>query len=75
MPKQFQDEQFIEKVVSEIKSIRKKRGLTQENIYFDTGVHIARIEQKKLNITLSTLKKLCDYFQISMHDFFKGLET
>ncbi len=74
MQKQYIDERVIHKVITAIKSIRKAKKITLEVIYFDTGIHVARLEQGKTNITISTLAKLCDYFEITMSDFFKYTE-
>lgn len=71
MQKQYIDEQVIHKVIIAIKTMRKAKKITLEAIYFDTGIHVARIEQGKTNITISTLAKLCNYFEISLSDFFK----
>ena len=57
-----------------IKELRVNRGVTLEIFYFDTGIHLARIEQGKTNITVSTLKRICDYFEINLEEFFKGLK-
>jgi transcriptional regulator with XRE-family HTH domain len=50
------------------------RHLTQEDVYNDTNVHLARIETGKINVSISTLKHLCDYFDVSLKDFFKKIE-
>jgi transcriptional regulator with XRE-family HTH domain len=70
MPKQYQDEALLDKIILTLKEVRKIRGMTLETIYFDTGIHIARIEQGKTNITVSTLAKLCAYYDIGLLDFF-----
>ena len=56
-----------------IKQLREEKGVSQEIFYIDTDIHIARIETGKLNITVSTLKDICDYFGISLSDFFKDI--
>ena len=71
MPKQFLNKVLIEKIVLGIKQLRKSKNITLEVFYFDTGIHLARIEQGKQNITISTLSQICDYFEISLSDFFK----
>lgn len=70
MPQQYQDKALLDKIILNLKEIRKESGLTLETIYSATGIHIARIEQGKTNITISTLAKLCDYYKISLADFF-----
>lgn len=75
MEKQYQDVDLLSEVVTCIKAIRKSKKITLEVFYFDTGIHIARIEQGKTNMTLSTLSKICNYFGMSLLDFFKYCET
>ncbi len=72
---QLKNQQLIDAVVLKLKLLRESNGLTQEDVYNDTGIHIARIETRKFNITISTLDALTKYFNISMEDFFKHLEN
>jgi len=75
MPKQYQDNELLEALILILKELRKSRGITLETFYFDTGIHLARIEQGKTNITISTLSKICNYFEISLVDFFIKIDT
>lgn len=75
MQKQFKNKELLNKVVLTVKEIRKSKNITLEVFYFDTGIHLARIEQGKQNITISTLSKICEYFEISLSEFFKKVET
>ena len=75
MPKQFQDAEHLKTIILTIKEVRKKHGVTLETFYFDTGIHLSRIEQGKTNISVSTLSKICNYFNLSLADFFKLLES
>ncbi len=74
MSKQYQNKELIDKVITKIKDLRKENGVTLESFYFDTGIHLARIEQGKTNFTVSTLYKICEYFNITLKDFFKDFE-
>lgn len=74
MPKQYQNKELLNKIILKIKELRKSNNVTLETFYFDTGIHLARIEQGKTNITISTLHKICNYFNISLSDFFKSIE-
>ena len=47
MSLQYQDKELLNKIILTIKQVRKKHGVTLENFYFDTGIHLARIEQGK----------------------------
>ena len=75
MPKQLQNTILQEKIVLCIKHIRKSKNVTLEVFYFDTGIHLARIEQGKQNITIATLSKICEYFEINLSEFFKLVEN
>lgn len=70
MQKQYQNEALLLDVITCIRELRKSKNITLESFYFDTGIHLARIEQGKTNITISTLSKICEYFEISIVDFF-----
>ena len=62
-------------IAKRIKQLRKQKNVTLEVFYFDTGIHLARIEQGKTNITVSTLQNICEYFEISLSSFFTEIET
>jgi transcriptional regulator with XRE-family HTH domain len=70
---QVKNELLVKDVVVLLKKIRVDRKLTLEDVYNDTGIHIARIESAKTNITLSTLQSLLNYYNIKMIDFFNLL--
>ena len=74
MGKQRCNTELLLKIARRIKQLREERNISQEVFYFDTEIHIARIETAKTNITVSTLKDICDYFSISLADFFKGIK-
>lgn len=59
-------------IAQRIKALRNENGLTQEDFYNDTNIHIGRIELAKRDISVSTLSKICEYFKINIDDFFEG---
>ncbi|WP_298539978.1 helix-turn-helix transcriptional regulator [uncultured Aquimarina sp.] len=73
MGSHLKNTELLQQITSKLKYLRQEKGLTQEDVYNDTGIHISRIERSKVNITVSTLSALCDYFDIKISDFFKGL--
>ena len=73
MKKQWRNDVLIEEIARRLKDLRIGRGLSQETVYFNTGIHIGKIETEKYNITVSTLSKLRDYYQITLEEFFKGI--
>ncbi len=74
MSKQLQNTELSQRMVFCIKQIRKTKNITLEAFYFDTGIHLARIEQGKQNITIATLSRICDYFEMNLSDFFLLVE-
>ena len=70
---QLKNQELINQIVMLIKQLREERGLTQEDVYNDTGIHIARIETTKVNISISTLHALTLYFEISLESFFSRI--
>lgn len=61
-------------IAQKIKRLRAIRGVTLEIFYFDAGIHLARIEQGKTNITVNTLFEICKYFDVNLSDFFSDLK-
>jgi transcriptional regulator with XRE-family HTH domain len=70
---QLKNQELIDQIVAKLKQLRTERGLTQEDVYNDTGIHIARIETGKVNISISTLAALASYFNISLEVFFQNI--
>lgn len=71
---QFRDDKLLMKMIAKLKELREAKGVSQQGVYEDIDIHIARIESKKTNLTVSTLARLCKYYKISLVDFFRGLE-
>lgn len=57
-----------------LKGFRVAENLTQSEVYHDTGIHIGRIESFKIDITVSTLLAICNYYGVSLTDFFRKVE-
>jgi transcriptional regulator with XRE-family HTH domain len=70
---QLKDQKLLKRIALKIKKLREVRGITLEDVYFDTGIHLARIEQGKTNVSISTLSEICKYLNISLKDFFDGI--
>jgi len=69
------DEILLQKIAWRVKKIRTEKFVTQEVFYHDTNIHIARIETGKLNVSVCTLSKVCDYFDMNLVEFFKGIDV
>ena len=57
-----------------MRELRLAKGLSQDVVYIDTDVHIARVEMGRYNVTISTLSDLCDYYGITLKEFFEGMK-
>ncbi|OUN77730.1 transcriptional regulator [Alistipes sp. An116] len=70
--KQVRNQELLLKIALKIKQLREEKGVSQEIMYMDTQIHVARIETAKVNISVSTLDAICRYFGISMEEFFRS---
>lgn len=73
MGKQRKNSNLVSKIASRIKQLREEKGISQDSFFIDTDIHIARIESGRSNVTVSTLSSICDYFGITLSDFFKDI--
>jgi transcriptional regulator with XRE-family HTH domain len=71
---QIKDEKLLAAIVMGLKALRMKKGITQEDFFNDTGIHISRIETGKVNVSISTLKAIVSYFDISLTVFFQAID-
>lgn len=70
---QQKDLELLSFIANKLKILRDEKGVSQQDVLNDTGIHIARIETGKLNISVSTLSELCKYFGIELSYFFKDM--
>ena len=75
MKKQRFNEVLHKRIVERLKETRKQKGFTQEDVRFDLDINISRVEVGQHSITITTLALLCDYYGISLEDFFRGIDT
>lgn len=65
---------LLQAIAARLRKLRKERSLSQIDVYIDTDIHIARIERGQTNISVSTLWDICEYYNISLDDFFRGID-
>ena len=76
MSQQLRNTDLLLAMAKRLQGLRAEKKLSQEIVYNDTGIHIARIETAKTNISVSQLQALCNYYNISLQDFFaEGFES
>lgn len=72
--KQYIDEELLWEIGARIKKLRTDKGITQEMFLHETDIHIGRIERAGRNFSVSTLSRICNYLEISLEEFFKGIK-
>lgn len=73
MGKQRRNDKLIGIIAEKLIALREERQLSQQIVYIHTGVDLDMVERGEYNITLSTLSDLCDYYNISIEEFFKDI--
>ena len=71
---QMRDDKLLLSIALVLKELRESRGVSQHEVYFETNVHIARIENGKTNPSVSTLAVLLKYFRIKTSEFYIMVE-
>jgi len=72
---QIRDTKLLQRIALVAKQLREEKGLTQEDVYNETNIHIGRIETAKANLSVSTLSALCKYYKVKVSEFFKMMEN
>lgn len=73
MKRQRRNDVLIKSIADKLIRLRKEQGLSQQIVYVDTEIHMGRVERGEYNLTLSTLAELCNYYKISLKEFFRGM--
>jgi DNA-binding Xre family transcriptional regulator len=71
--KYYRDEAFLFKVGGRIKELMTDKGITHEVFYNDTSINPHRLIIGKMNMTLSTFARICEYLETTPEDFFKAI--
>jgi transcriptional regulator with XRE-family HTH domain len=71
---QIRNQILLNKIALRLKELREEKGVSQEHLYNETEIHIARVETAKVNVSVSTLERLCSYFGLTLGEFFAGIE-
>lgn len=65
----MENKELLLTLANRLKALRKQKNVTQEEVFNDTGIHVARIEQGKRDISFTTLCKLAEYFEVNLNSF------
>ncbi len=77
MPTKRGDAALAARVGSRLQSLRMARGLSQEELALTAGVHRtfpSLVERGTRNCTVASIARFCDALDISLAEFFAGLE-
>ncbi len=58
-------------IARRLREIREAKGISQLNVYIATDCFVSRIEMGNQDIRTSTLYRLCEYYGVTMEEFFK----
>ncbi len=67
------DDKVLRQVAERIREIRKELKITQDVVEEDSGLSVGRIEAGSADLTLTTIVIPCDYFEVSLEEFFRGI--
>lgn len=72
---QRRNEKVLREVAERLRKLRNERGFSQDTVYIDTDVNVKRIEVGSINISLTTLVILCNYYGVTLEEFFRDMDT
>lgn len=71
---QLRNTKLLKNIAVVLKQLRNDLGLTQDEVYDETKIHVGRIETAKANLSVSTLDALCKYYNLPLSEFYKRVE-
>lgn len=71
---QHSNDTLLRSIAERLKHIRAERGLTQEVVTDLTKVNVGLYEVGTTNITVVLLTVLCNFYGITLEEFFRGIE-
>jgi transcriptional regulator with XRE-family HTH domain len=69
-----QGDSLLLRLGQQLQAVRKERNLTQRDVYQQTGIHAARIERGKVNLSFTTLLALCQALGVKVWQVLKTLD-
>ena len=75
MATQRRNEKALRRIAERLRDLRNQKGISQDTVLIDTDVNVKRIEVGSINISLTTLIILCNYYGVTLEEFFKNFKT
>ena len=66
--------EILQKIAAKLRLLRRKAGLLQKTVSAETGLNMGHLEGARKNVTLTTLERLCEYYSITLDEFFKDID-
>lgn len=68
------NDKLLHSIAIRLKQLRSERGYTQEVVTDRTGVNIGLYEVGTTNITIVLLSVLCEFYGVTLEEFFQNIE-
>ena len=65
---------LLTQLAKRVKELRNIKGVTQADALTDTKILFSRIEQGDRDVSLTTLNKICNYFDITLVELFENFK-
>lgn len=65
---------LLRSIAERLKRLRIERGYTQEVVTDQTGVNVGLYEVGTTNITVVLLTVLCNFYGVTLEEFFKDMK-
>jgi transcriptional regulator with XRE-family HTH domain len=65
---------FLLELARRLKAVRVARGQTLQEVYDETGIHVARLETGRRSAAFVTVALLCRYYHVELAKVVEGLE-
>ena len=67
-PDRIYDKETLKAIALGLKEMRNERNIAQDQFFFDTGIHIARIETGNVPLTFQKLETICKHLDVNVVD-------
>ena len=74
MKRRERNKKFLEKIILRLKQLRVQNNVSQKDMEDTIGINIGRIERGASDFNMTTLHKICHYFEITPEEFFRGIK-
>ena len=72
---QRHNDKFLRQIAERLRDIRMELKITQDVVKEDINVSISKIEIGSINLSIMTIAILCEYYGVTLEEFFKEIDT